>query len=558
MLIGGVLLFGLLLVWLFSPGGGQNGNDAEAKNFYSSDWRTKFKPFDKNPRGTYLFHTLLQTHIKSKDLYIANNQAELDSILNMNDTKKTFVYVGNLFGLEDAEIDSIMGKVVEGSDLFISFNKSTENVLDRFFDEFYLRTDYAESELVFSPAGNFKMWNIYQKDTIARSWNAFGDIATKGDSKALSSFMEMDNFIEIKMGKGKVFLQTNPNMYFNYQLKRAPGFKYSNYTIDQLSKYRDVVLLELGRLPDDFGNEDVDKQEGPDGKEDDSFLRWVLERPNLRNALLLLIVGLILFVLFRSQRKRPVVPYRGKKKNMTLAFTETITSIYYSKQNPYGLLQVQRKNFYATILKHYFVDLNRREGDREIRTLSEKSNKPFDEIKALITQLETKDVTRVTDQTIMKVSKEQQAFYKDMGIITDRLEVRMKKREMVFRRSLLLPMGLIFLGIISILCGFYFLVVAVGVGIALWPIGVALVTLGVLRLIHPYLKVTEKELISYNGLGGKKAFLREDIISTKSTSSGVVIQLHNNKQLVINNWELSYFDREQFDRFISKVHTLDL
>ncbi|GAB5417340.1 MAG: hypothetical protein Crog4KO_29220 [Crocinitomicaceae bacterium] len=558
MLIGGVLLFGLLLVWLFSSGGGQNGNGAKAKDFYSSDWRTKFQPFDKNPRGTYLFHTLLQTHIKSKDLYVANNQAELDSILNMTDKKRTFVYVGNLFGLEDAEIDSIMGKVAEGSDLFLSFNKSTENVLDRFFDEFYLRTDYAESELVFTPAGDFKMWNIFQKDTIARSWNAFGDITTKGDSKSLSSFMEMDNFIEIKIGKGKVFLQTNPNMYFNYQLKRTPGFKYSNYTIDQLSKYRDVVLLELGRLPDDFGNEDVDEQEGPAGKEDDSFLRWILERPNLRNALLLLIIGLILFVLFRSQRKRPVVPYRGKKKNMTLAFTETITSIYYSKQNPYGLLQVQRKNFYATILKHYFVDLNRREGDREIRTLSEKSNKPFDEIKALITQLETKEVSRVTDQTIMKVSKEQQAFYKDMGIITDRLEVRMKKREMVFRRSLLLPMGLIFLGIIAVLCGFYFLVVAVGVGIALWPIGVALITLGVLRLIHPYLKVTEKELILYNGLGGKSAFLREDIISTKSTSSGVVIQLHNNKQLVINYWELSYFDREQFDRFISKVHTLDL
>lgn len=558
MLIGGVLLFGLLLVWLFSPGGVQGSQDANAKNFYSSDWRTKYQPFDKNPRGTYLFHTLLQTHVKSKDMYIASDEAALDSIIGMNDKKKTFIFVGNLFGLEDPEIDSIMGQVQQGSDLFLSFNKSTENVLERFFDEFYLRTDYAESELVFSPAGDFEMWSIFQKDTVARQWNAFGDIVTSGDSKSLSSFMEMDNFIEIKLGKGKVFVHTNPNMFFNYQLKRTPGFKYANYTIDQLSKYRDVVLLELGRLPDDFGDEDVDEQEGTGGKKDESFLRWILERPNLRNALLLLIVGLILFVIFRSQRKRPVVEYRGKKKNMTLAFTETITSIYYSKRNPYGLLQVQRKNFYATILKHYFVDLNRREGDREIRTLSEKSNKPFDEIKALILQLETKEVSRVTDQTIMEVSKRQQAFYKDMGIITDRLETRMKKREMIFRRSLTLPMLLIFLGILAVLCGFYFLVIAVGVGIAMWPIGVALITFGVLRLIHPYLKVTEKQLILYNGLGGKREFLREDIISTKSTSSGVVIQLHNDKKLVINYWELSYFDREQFDRFISKVHTLDL
>jgi hypothetical protein len=319
-----------------------------------------------------------------------------------------------------------------------------------------------------------------------------------------------------------------------------------------------VVLLEMGRLPDDFGDEDTDKEKGEGGKKDTSTLRWILERPMLRNALLLLIAGFILFVFFRSQRKRPVVEYQGKKKNMTLAFTETITSIYYSKRNPYGLLQVQRKNFYATILKHYFVDLNRRDGDREIRVLAEKSNKPFDEIKAIIQQLETKEESRVTDQTIMEVSKGQQAFYKDMGIITDRIEERLKKREMEFRRSLLLPVLLILIGIISILSGFYFLVIAKGVGIAMLPIGIILITLGVLRMINPYLKVTKKHLIFYTEFGGKRTYLREDVVSTKSTNSGVIIQLHKNKKLVINYWDLSHFDREQFDRFISKVHTLDL
>lgn len=558
MLVGGVFVFGLLLVWLFSGSGGNGGNGDGSEGFYSSDWRPKFQPFDKNPRGTYLFHTLLQTHIKTKGVYLANSREELDSILVMDDKKKTFVFVGNLFGLEDAEIDTLMSQVSKGSDLFLSFNKSTENVLERFFEEFYLRTDYAESELVYTPVGNFRMWSIYQRDTIAEQWNAFGDIRTKGDSKSLSSFMEMDNFIEIKMGKGKVFVQTNPNMYYNYQIKRTSGFKYANYTIDQLSKYRDVVLLELGRLPDDYGDEDTDEQEGDGGKKDTSLLRWVLERPMLRNALLLLILGLILFVMFRSQRKRPVVPYQGKKKNMTLAFNETITSIYYSKQNPYGLLQVQRKNFYATILKHYFVDLNRREGDRELRTLAEKSNKPFDEIKALILQLETKEVSKVNDQTIMEVAKKQQAFYKDMGIISDRMEQRLKKREMVFRRNLLIPGALIFLGIIAVLCGFYFLVIAKGVGIAMWPIGILLTTFGVLRLINPYLRVTETQLILYTEFGGKREYLREDVISTKSTSSGVIIQLQNDRKLVINYWDLSRFDREQFDRFISKVHTLDL
>ena len=181
-----------------------------------------------------------------------------------------------------------------------------------------------------------------------------------------------------------------------------------------------------------------------------------------------------------------------------------------------------------------------------------------DEIKALVEMFEVKESSKVNDQTIIHMAKRQQEFYKDMGIITEKIDQRLKKRELVFRRGLLLPIGLIFFGIIAILCGFYFLVNSIGPGIALWPIGAILVTLGVLRLRNPYLRVTGTHLITYSEFGRKREYLREDVISTKSTKSGVVIQLQNNKKIVINYWDMSRFDREQFERFIAKVHTLDL
>ena len=80
---------------------------------------------------------------------------------------------------------------------------------------------------------------------------------------------------------------------------------------------------------------------------------------------------------------------------MTLAFAETITSIYFSKRNPYGLLQVQRKNFYTTILRHFFVDLQRRESDKALIILAEKSNKPLEEIKDHVDKLEAKETNKV-------------------------------------------------------------------------------------------------------------------------------------------------------------------
>jgi hypothetical protein len=559
MLIGGLLVFGLLLVWLLTPSGKLDKQKDKATPIYtSSDWQDRYKPFDKNPRGAYLFHTLLETHIKKNDMYLLERSRQFDSLLQQDNKNRTFLFVGNRFALKNTEIDCIMAKVEKGSDVFFSFEEITENVLKRFFDTVYFRSDYDEQEMVYTPRAKYKLLEIYQKDTIAKLWNAFGEIKPKGETKALSTFMEMENFLVIKMGKGKVFLHTNPNMFYNYQLKRNDGFRHARYVIDQLSSKKDVAILEFGRLPDEIEDVSPVNTGKGDGEEDRSLLRWLLERPMLRNALLLLIAGLLLYLFFRSQRKRPIVPYHPKKKDMTLAFTETITSIYYSKQNHHGMLQVQRKNFYATILKHYFVDLNRREGDREIRTLAEKSNKPFDEIKSLVNKFETKEVSKVNDQTIIQLAKLQQEFYRDMGIISEKIDQRFKKREIVFRRGLLLPVLLILFGVIGILCGFYFLVNSIGPGIALWPVGALLITLGVLRLVNPYLRVTETHLITYSEFGRKREYLREDVISTKSTKSGVVIQLHDNKKIVINYWDMSRFDREQFERFVSKVHTLDL
>lgn len=556
-LILGVILFILLIVWLFSSDDETNGI-TDAQYFTSSNWDDKYDPFDKNPRGTYLFHRLIQARIGKRDIYVAETRRQLDSIIHINSKPKTYLFLGNTFGMDSRYADSIFAQVERGSDVFISFHQITNNVSRRFFKHIDFRNDYNTKAIVYTPKGKFEMLNIYEKDTLACEWLAFGEVNTRGDSRSLSSFMEMDNFIEIKIGKGRAFFHTDPQMFYNYQVKRKAGFGYTSYVLGFLSKNKDVVLLELGRVPEDNGDNDTEDDSGKDGKEDRSYLRFIFENPPLRTALLLIIAGVILYVIFRSKRKRPTVPFLEKQKDMTLAFAETITSIYFAKRNPYQLLQLQRKNFYSNINKHFFVDLNRREGDRELIILSEKSNKPLDEIKRLIHMLETKGETAVTDQLITEVGKQQRAFYKDVGIITEELTERVQKREMVFRRGLLLPSLMIIFGLFGFLVGLYLLVDAKGIGIALWPVGILLTLLGVIRLANPYLVVAENQIVYYTEFGSKKVFDRTDIISTKATKSGVMILLRNDRKLVINYWDLSSFDKKQFEHFISKVHTLEL
>lgn len=556
-LVGGVIALMLAFVWFFA---GTAGNGPKDRGFISSNWKHRFKNFDKDPLGLYLYNTLLHEHInKRNDLYEARDWMELDSIMDANTRPKTFMFVGNFFGMKNSEMGKIVADVEEGSDLFISYNEATDNVMPYFFHHYEERYEYNTAVNVFTKKNKCSMINIYQNDTIACDWNAFGEIVTRGPSTSLSSFMEMDNFIVMEMGKGRVFLQTNPGMYYNYQIKRSSGFKYAEYTIDQFSKDKDVVILELGRMSDGYGNHGSGDDDGPGGKKDDSYLKILFENPTLLTALLLSILGMILFVSFRSKRKRPVVAYHERKQDMTLAFAETITSIYFSKRNPYGLLQVQRKNFYSTIHKHFFVDLSKRnEEDRELTILAEKSNKPLSEIKEIVKDLETKEVSQVTEAQVADMAKRQREFYREVGIIPEAIQERVEERELKFNRSLLLPVLMILAGITAIIIGLYFLVTSRGVGIALWPVGIALLFLGVARIANPYMRVDTKTLVYYTSLGKKKVFLRSELIGIEMKESGVVLKFTHDRRLIINYWDLSRFDKMQLSRFITKLHTLEL
>jgi hypothetical protein len=355
-----------------------------------------------------------------------------------------------------------------------------------------------------------------------------------------------------------VYLHATPNQFVNYQLKRSDGFKYAEKVLNELPKDNDVYLLELGRLSDNYGDSDTEEQSGPDKKEDTSYLQLIFKNPTLLAAMLLSILGIILFLIFRSKRTRPVVPVIEKKKDMTLAFAETITSIYFSKRNPYGLLQVQRKNFFDTVNRYFFVDLYKREGDKEIRILAEKSNTPIQEIEYLVKAFETKKAFDVTEQFVADLAKRKHQFYRKVGVISDKIQEKVMSQELVFRRSLWLPIILILSGLIVFMLGMYYLTAAFGVGIALWPASFIIIYLGIARLSNPYMTVTKETIVFYSVFGRKSEYKRADLLQTELRQSGAVLNFAYNKKLIINYWDLSRFDKRQFERFISKLHTLEL
>ena len=552
-----ILGFSLLIVLLLWAVDGIS-KPKKIQIFRSNNWQRKYQLKDKDPYGLFLFNEILTAHLDSNhSVKKINKWSDYDSLINKKE-KSTYIFIGQDFQLLNKEIDTILKDVENGSDLMISFYDLTSNLYDRFFNYVDFDYDYSDSIVVFANNRKHTMYNIHQTDTLATKWEAFVNEALVDSSfESLSSFMEMSNFIKIKRGKGHIFLHANPQLYFNYQVLSKDGFYYSNFTINQFSKQRNVYWLELGRKMDNEGKENTSVNEGKDSKKDDSLLQLFFKNPSLLWAMLTVILGFILFIIFRAKRMRPVVPMIPPKRNMTTAFADTIASIYYQNHSPYGILKVQRKNFYHAIHKHFYIDLTRRNEDREIRLLAEKSNVSIESLKELLALIETKESFNVDERYIANVATQQREFYLKTGIISNFILNRIEKKDRIFNRIIWLPMLLILFGIMMILVGFYYLTQSIGMGILLWPIGISWITIAVLQLKKPLVEIKSDQLILYPISGKKKMYNWEDLVDAVNGNSATLITFSGNRIIKINYWEMSRFDKSSFQNYISNLHKFE-
>jgi hypothetical protein len=558
-LIGLIVVLVMAMMFMFGRSGKQTANSGR-RPFVSSEWDTKFGLKDKDPYGLYLFNQLLRSHIDTnkKVIPIIAGSA-LDSVV---EPKSVMVFVGNNFGLKSDEFETVITKVDQGAHLLLSYGSLTQNLNNRLFKHIEMSYDFEDSINIYVGNSRFTEYYLYQNDTIAHMWKGIQKVEPIDSVyRTLSTFMGMSNFIRIPHGNGFIYIQTTPECFHNFQIQRPEGFRYTSFVLNQLPKDRNVYLLELGRLPDDpYALQEEELNEELTGEQDDSYFQFLLQRPSFIAAMLLTVIGILLFLIFRSKRMQPIVPYIGKKKNMSFEFAQTITSIYLSKQYPYALLKLQRKNFYDTVSKHFFIDLNKKDADREkdLDSLAQKSNVEKDEIRALLKLLETKVKSEVDDNYIVDVSKKQRRFYEQTGVVHSRVMQRISVLRAIIQRELLFSSLLILTGVAVIITGSYFLMKAIGVGIVLWPIGFVLLLSGIIRMSKPLIRYDENEIIWYPVLGKKQQFKTADLMSVTPMKNGVVLNFTEARKVTVNYWEMSRFDRAQFELFITANHQTEI
>ena len=560
-IVGGLLALVVLLVWMMN--GTKPEQNVHGKKsvpaIISTNWDDEYDLLSKDANGLYMFNYFLKSRLKrSQEVAKIDHKYSLDTL--PKNAHPTFIYVGDRFVLTEEEIDTIFSKVADGSKLFLAQHELDEGIYRRLFDNVELSFDYNSKITVKTEQNSYSFYKVFQNDTISNKWRGFKNVltSTSSDHKVLSKIGNLESNIVLQWGKGFIYLCATPELFVNYQLKGKDGFGHSKIWLNRIPENENVYWLELGRYKEEPEEDYMDEFMEGDDERDDSYLQFIFQQKSLVYAMILLLFGVIIYVIFRAKRTQPAVPYIGKKQNMTMVFTDTITSIYFADRNPYVMLGIQKKNFYNAVQKHFFVDLSKRKEDREIKALAQKSNISEIEINELINGFETTMVSSVDDNYLIDMSKKQVEFYKRTGMISSKVQEKIEGQEFKLYRNLWLSSLLLMGGLLVLFFGFYFLVNAVGVGIIFWPVGAALLTVAVLRMSKPFVIVSKSQIVYISLFGRKKIYATDDIHSIESSEKGTKFRFNGGGILIVNYWELNHTDAKQFKRFVAVQNKLKL
>lgn len=533
-LIIAVVLVGALFVLLFNSSSSSSASSKRSVAFSSSNWEANLTLNNKDPYGLFIFKELMLSNHQFDQFNTISDYHLLDSITQLDSSM--FMFIGMDFMLTDKEIDELLHSVEYGNDFFLSAENMPAYLIDHLFEEntlVYYPKEKAPHKI---NEKEYDMYYFYENDTLTEMWDMFNPRHLDSSTVIHSTIYGRPNFIEIEYGLGKVYLHLNPLVFTNVQLLEKDGKSYLKEvlrTLDQ-PKVQWLSFAEIEPQPYDASSTEFDK--------DQSLLSELFKHPAFRWGFILAVFGLILYLLFRSKRSRPIIPEIEDNKNTGFSYVDTLAGIYFNRDHGDKILKIMRRNFYSAVYAHFYIDLAKREDRKPIIALSKKSNVPLEEIEQLIKFLEVS--TSVSDTFLSNTYKVKRAFYFKSGIWNEEVKEKLKQGSIEIYRQKGQALGTIGIGAFIILLGFIFLSMSLGVGVLFWPLGVIAIAIGVRMLNLPALKINQKSLLVYPLIGKSTVIPHENIKFIDEKRNILIIYTRDSKEVKLSLSQLEARDNK--------------
>lgn len=410
-IVGAVVLVLILVLYFLTA--------RDSDDFVTDSWEETFTPEDKGPYGTYMLKELLDT------TGFFGNFIELDEALEETleddpDVNDIYFFVGRNLYLDDTASNHLLDFIGKGNSAFIAARYLPEFLTEKiFFEHDYILIDPVRDSTQYFKfshpnlaAKRYQFDYVHQNEHKNYFWNYYdpgflelilGDtVITLGTNTANEI-----NFIKIKINQGQLFFHSIPYAFTNICMMKRDGFQYA----ENLLKHIPPGTMQWDKY--NYMYRSKSRPNNNSGGSSDSVLNFIMKNPPLLAAFLILLIGAILYALFKGKRMQDIIPATESKENMSLQYINSLSSLYLKEKKHNKLIRLKEKTFLNFIADHYYIITNKPD-HKFIERVAIKSHIPKQDIKAIFDSFdELEQSTSVTDQELIDLHQKIENFYKN-------------------------------------------------------------------------------------------------------------------------------------------------
>ena len=420
-IIAGVVVLLIVLLYFF---GMRKPEEKTDDSYVTDNWNHTYDPWDKGPYGTYVMKELLDTAGLFGNFITLYEglEEQLEDHPRVNDI---YFFVGQENYMPDSTARYLMDFVESGNTAFIAAHKFPEEME---YELFYNSYDILEE---FPPYDSLQYLKFEHPDLISKryefkyidnnkaenyEWECFAQdnfsLPNEEEPIVLGTNTKGDwNFVKIKYGEGYIFLHAIPYCFTNISMMKRDGFMYAESVIEHLPPGRvQWDKYNLRRHTRYTPGGPSSSQNG--GERRRSILEFIMAHPPLVWALLILIIGGILYALFKGKRMQRVMPAAELKENTSLEYVNTLSSLYMQQGSHAKLIKLKEKTFMNFIAERYFIITNKADEKyiQKVAVKSQVEKEKIGEIFGMFDQLN--GAALVSDDDLILLHKKIEYFYK--------------------------------------------------------------------------------------------------------------------------------------------------
>jgi len=352
-------------------------------------WSENYRTENDQPYGTLFIRKLLEGY-RPEGSFTLNTKEPLKSALRTVESPETtdYVFIGYDIYLDSGSANSLVRLVEAGGNAFISSLAPPEQILDLvYIAECDVPMEYIEHRAA-SVGLNFYHSQFHAENDVEYTyrvgadefpypWRYVDEKVFCDSTRSVVPLGYMDtvgvNFVRIPVGKGNVYLHTNPLVFTNYFLTDEIRVAYVSAVFSHLDG-NGIIWDEFSKVPLAGHNTSYN-----------SPLYYILSQPALKYAWWLLLLTVLIYVLFAAKRKQKIIQVIEPKINTSLEFVKMIARLHYENGNHLDMAHKKMQYFLYFVRLKYGIHAERFE-DGQMQRLAEKSRVSLSDIQIIFSR----------------------------------------------------------------------------------------------------------------------------------------------------------------------------